>query len=117
MSSARARKRRTTKERLSRIRDQIGQIELVCSGTLFHRTKMCGKPNCACATDPKARHGPYFEWSRREGDRQVHTAVPPVVAQAIARGIRNHRHLRQLIRLWEQESIQVILEDTDRKSR
>jgi hypothetical protein len=117
MSSARAPRRRTSQERLRQARAQIAQIEFICSGTLFHRTKMCGKPNCACATDPKARHGPYFEWSRRQGDRQVHTAVPPAVAKAIARGIRNQRHLRRLLRLWEQESIRVILEDADRKSR
>lgn len=117
MSSAKPRKRRTAQDRLDRIRTQIGQLELVCSGTLFHRTKMCGKPTCACATDPKARHGPYFEWSRRENGRQVHTAVPPAMAQAIARGIRNHRRLRRLLRIWEQESIRVIQEDTEPKSR
>ena len=66
MSSARAPRRRTSQERLRQARAQIAKIEFICSGTLFHRTKMCGKPNCACATDPKARHGPYFEWSRRK---------------------------------------------------
>jgi hypothetical protein len=28
-------------------------------GSLSDRTIRCGKPGCACSTDPKARHGPY----------------------------------------------------------
>ena len=29
-------------------------------GSISERTIRCGKANCACATDPEARHGPYF---------------------------------------------------------
>ncbi|MGI8746300.1 MAG: DUF6788 family protein, partial [Bryobacteraceae bacterium] len=29
-------------------------------GSLSERTIKCSKPNCACAQDPKARHGPYY---------------------------------------------------------
>jgi hypothetical protein len=28
-------------------------------GSLSERTIKCGKPGCACAQNPKARHGPY----------------------------------------------------------
>jgi|SRR5271168_937906 len=29
-------------------------------GSMSERTIKCSKPGCACAQDPKARHGPYF---------------------------------------------------------
>ena len=29
-------------------------------GSVSERTIKCGKAGCACADDPKARHGPYF---------------------------------------------------------
>jgi hypothetical protein len=29
-------------------------------GSLSERTIKCSKPGCACARDPKARHGPYY---------------------------------------------------------
>jgi len=48
--------------RIARIREALGRIDYLCSGTLLERTKMCGRPGCACAQDPAARHGPYFEW-------------------------------------------------------
>jgi hypothetical protein len=33
-------------------------------GSLSGRTIKCSKPGCACAQDPKARHGPYFSLTR-----------------------------------------------------
>ncbi|HEX2665468.1 MAG TPA: DUF6788 family protein [Candidatus Acidoferrum sp.] len=33
-------------------------------GSLSERTIKCSKPGCACAQDPKARHGPYFSLTR-----------------------------------------------------
>jgi hypothetical protein len=38
--------------------DEIAGMGLICSGTLLERTRTCGKPNCRCATDLQARHGP-----------------------------------------------------------
>lgn len=33
-------------------------------GSLSERTIKCSKPGCACARDPKARHGPYYSLTR-----------------------------------------------------
>jgi hypothetical protein len=33
-------------------------------GSLSERTVKCSKPDCACARDPKARHGPYYSLTR-----------------------------------------------------
>lgn len=32
-------------------------------GSLSERTIKCSKPGCACAQDPKARHGPYYSYT------------------------------------------------------
>jgi hypothetical protein len=41
----------------------LSAMEYLSSGTLLKRMKVCGNPRCYCASDPAARHGPYFEWS------------------------------------------------------
>ncbi len=117
MKSSGPRKKSTPEERLQRIRKQIMDLGHVCSGTLVHQTKVCGKPGCACASDPGARHGPYYQWRRWENDRRVYMSLPESIAPGIARAIRNHRRLRRLMRLWERESIRVLLEEDRRKSR
>ena len=38
-------------------------------GSLSERTVKCSKPGCACAQDPKARHGPYFSLTHAVGGK------------------------------------------------
>lgn len=39
---------------------QLADAKPMRRGSLSERTIKCGKPGCACAHDPKARHGPYY---------------------------------------------------------
>ena len=82
-------------------------MDYVCTGTLHCRTKSCGKPGCACATDKNARHGPYFEWTRRESGRLAHTVLAPAAVDLLRRALKNNRRLRKLVRAWERESMRV----------
>lgn len=95
-------------ERIRRLRERIVGFELVCSGNLLRRTKVCGKPTCRCAFDQGERHGPYWEWTRREGGRLVHSIVSPKQAKALARAIRSGRAIHRLLALWERESIHIL---------
>src|ERR1039458_1258452 len=38
-------------------------------GSLSERTIKCGKPGCACARNPKARHGPYQSLTHAVGGK------------------------------------------------
>jgi hypothetical protein len=53
------------------------------SGTLIQRTKVCGNPNCHCARDPAARHGPYSEASPYIscGNCTFDDAVPQITSE------------------------------------
>jgi hypothetical protein len=51
---------RQARERIARIKKAIAAIDYLSSGTILQRTKKCCRASCACATDPSARHGPYF---------------------------------------------------------
>ena len=53
-------------------------------GSLSERTIKCGKPGCACAQNPKARHGPYHSLTQAvEGKTRSRflTAEQAVLAQ------------------------------------
>ena len=101
--------RQRAESQLSAIRTQVAALDYVCSGTLLKRTKVCGKPQCACASKPEARHGPYYEWSRREKGRLAHTVLPLEAVSILRRAIENNRRLRKLLRAWERESARVAL--------
>lgn len=95
--------------RIDQLRNRIGRIELICSGTLLERTKVCGKPNCRCATDPSAEHGPYYEWRRREQNQLRHRIVSADEARQIRRAQDAYQLLLGLLATWEDESLAVIL--------
>ena len=99
--------------RIAAIQAQLVRLDQISSGTLHTRTKVCGKPNCRCAQDPADRHGPYYEWSWREGNRGVHLIITRDQARALRRALRNYRKARSLLAKWEEESARVILGQED----
>ena len=104
---------RRAQARLQQIRQSLSEIDYIVSGTLLRRTKQCGKPSCACATDAAARHGPYYEWSRLERARLVHTVLPRSLGPVFARALKNYRQLRRLLRRWERESVKALTTETE----
>ena len=101
-----------TPKAIERIHRQLATMDLACSGTLSTRRKRCGKPNCRCATDPDAAHGPYYEWSRREDGRTVCTMIRPEQARRVQRAIANYRRVQALLHDWDQRSRRIILDDS-----
>ncbi len=101
-SAARAR------ERIAQIRQELGAIELLCSGTLLKRMKTCGSPNCRCAQDPSARHGPYYEWGHMHAGKLIHRVVSAEQAGVLRQAIANYRRLKKLLRGWETETERLI---------
>lgn len=94
--------------RIAQIREELSSIELLCSGTLLKRMKTCGSPNCRCAQDPAARHGPYYEWGHMRGGKLVHRVVSPAQAEVLRHAIANYRRLKKLLRGWEAETERLI---------
>ena len=92
-------------------------VALICSGTLSERTMTCGKSNCRCATDPEARHGPYYEWTWREGGKLRHKLIPPEKVALLRQAIQHRRTVQELLTQWERESASIIFRQLDRKSK
>lgn len=94
--------------RIAQIHQELSAIELLCSGTLLKRMKSCGSPNCRCAHDPSARHGPYYEWGHMRSGKLVHRVVSAEQAEVLRQAIANYRRLKKLLRGWEAETERLI---------
>lgn len=65
-------------------------------GSLVERLRKCGKPNCACARDPSARHGGLFLTVHLDGRTQaVH--VRPEEEQHVRDAIEGYDRLWAVI--------------------
>jgi hypothetical protein len=70
-------------------------------GSLSERYVKCGKPGCACAEDPKARHGPYYSLTRAVGGRTRSRFLNPEEAQRAREQIeRGQQFRRQVEAYW-----------------
>ena len=49
---------------LRQLAAELAEPQPMRRGSLSERAIKCSKPGCACAQDPKARHGPYYSLTR-----------------------------------------------------
>jgi hypothetical protein len=55
--------------RVRQLADELARAQPMRRGSLSDRTIRCGKAGCACADNPKARHGPYHSLTQAVGGR------------------------------------------------
>jgi hypothetical protein len=96
------------RRRIALIRDALSAVDYLCSGTLQQRLKRCGKPQCRCAHDPAARHGPYYEWGHMKGGKLVHKTLSAKQAASLRVALANYRKVRKLLREWEAQTERLI---------
>ena len=105
-----SKKRASTKKFPGQIARRIRDLDLVCSGTLMQRRICCGKKQCRCATDPEARHGPYWQWTFLRNGRYVHKFISEDQAKLVKKGLAAKKKLLAILGQWSQTSVDVILD-------
>jgi len=71
------------RQRISRIRDALAEIDYLCSGTLLKSLMTCGKPSCRCHQDPAARHGPYYRSDTSYRWRRYFLSTQPLLRDVL----------------------------------
>jgi len=97
-----------SREKIAEIQRTLSAMEYLSSGTLLKRMKICGNPRCHCASDPAARHGPYFEWSYLKAGKLHHRTLTPEQAEVMRLAIANQRKAKKLMRVWEAQTLNLI---------
>ncbi len=63
-------------------------------GSVSERFVKCSKPGCPCATNPKARHGPYYSWTRAVSGKTQSKFVPATQVEVVRRQVEAGRQFR-----------------------
>ena len=84
-------------QRFLELRRGIEQIEYFCKGTVLKRMMKCGKAQCACASDPAKRHGPYFEITYKANGKTVNVKLSPEAAPLYRAAAQQYRKLKNLL--------------------
>src|ERR1700675_4574766 len=95
-------------QRFQELKRGLDQLEYFCKGTVLKRMMKCGKAQCACASDPARRHGPYFELTFKANGKTVNVKLSPEAAPLYRAAARQYRKLKTLLSRLEKLS-QTIL--------
>jgi hypothetical protein len=87
---------------LRQLAAELAEPKPMRRGSLSERTIKCSKPGCACAQDPKARHGPYFSLTRAVKGKTRSRFLTPQQAAVARRQIETGQEFRnQVEAYWE----------------
>jgi hypothetical protein len=86
----------------------LEQLEYFCKGTVLKRMMKCGKANCACASDPAKRHGPYFELTYKANGKTVNVKLLPEAAPLYKAASLRYRKLKTLLHRLEKLSQSIL---------
>jgi len=95
---------------------QLGHIDGVLPGSIVVRHMPCGKPGCACKTEPPELHGPYIQWTRTVKGKTITRYLSPEQLERYQPWFDNARRLKELVAKLEIASVHA-LESDDRSTR
>ncbi|MGH9278922.1 MAG: DUF6788 family protein [Acidimicrobiales bacterium] len=97
MTATAAERQASCERRYRDLARQLSEIGWIASGSLALRADRCGKPNCACASDPARRHGPYWHLTAKVDGKTVNKRLSEHEAQLYQHWIANDRAVRAVL--------------------
>lgn len=88
-----------------RLKRQLRRVGYICLGSVAQRWLTCGTPSCACHADPKRRHGPYYQWTRKVNGRTEARMLDESLVRLYQEGIRNHQRLNAIVKKMQEVSL------------
>ena len=95
-------------QRFLELRRDLQHIEYFCKGTVLKRMMKCGKTQCACASDPSKRHGPYFELTYKANGKTVNVKLSPETAPLYTAAAKQYRKLKTLLNRLDKLSKSIL---------
>lgn len=91
-------------DRYRRLAAQLAPAGFISRGSVVASYTSCGKASCRCASDPDARHGPYWQWTRAVGGRTVGKRLTASEAALYRQWIANQRALDRIVSRMQEVS-------------
>lgn len=80
----------------------LSQPKPMRRGSLSERTMKCGKADCLCQNDSKARHGPYYSWTRPVAGKTQSRYLSPQQAELARQQIEQGHEFREQVEQYRE---------------
>ena|SRR6516162_5923921 len=96
---------RDYRQEYARLKRELRSVGYICLGSVSQRWLTCGTPTCACHADPKRRHGPYYQWTRKVNGRTQARMLDASLVRLYQEGIQNHQRLDAIVKKMQEVSL------------
>ena len=87
---------------------ELATIDGVLPGSVVTRHMRCGKPRCACRSDPPTLHGPYIQWTRTVDGKTVTRYLSQDQFARYQEWFDNARRIKDLVAKLEIASLHAV---------
>ena len=88
--------------------DELHKIGFILTGSITKRYVRCSTHGCKCQTDPKALHGPYYEWTRKVQGKTVTVRLKEDKAKLLMEWIENKRRFYKIVSKIEHITLEAV---------
>ena len=94
-------------DRYRALQEQVRELGFAVPGSVIERYTVCATEGCHCHADPPARHGPYFQYTRKLAGKTLSRRLSPDQAERYRGWITNRRRLDELLHQMDELSRQA----------
>jgi hypothetical protein len=87
---------RVLRDRRDELKTALAELGDLRPGSLVERYRRCGKPNCRCAAEGVAGHGPSWSLTREVNGKTVTTVIPAQAVERTRDQIAEYKRFRRL---------------------
>jgi hypothetical protein len=84
---------------------KLARTGKILPGSIQQRHTRCGRPGCACQSNPPRPHGPYWQWTRKVAGKTITRRLTTDQTDRYRPWIENDRRIRGLVARLEQIGI------------
>ena len=76
---------------------RLKKVGFIWGGSIQTQWIRCGKPGCACAKNPRGRHGPYVYGTTKKEGRTVTRLLHSPEAEILGEWVKNRREVDRIL--------------------
>ena len=95
-------------KRAGKERGKLGETTFFLKGSLVERYQTCGNAGCVCQRKRSARHGPYYQWTRKLRGKTESLWIPKELVRQVEEWMSAGEGVVEGVTKWEEISVEAL---------
>lgn len=95
------RRLQAARTRYRKLCESLAALGPIRRGSIYQTRLRCGSEGCRCHRDPNAKHGPYWFWTAKVGNKNQCRKLDAHALKLYRQQSKNYKKLKQIIQKME----------------